>query len=85
MTNEVQSVSVELKVGKETKEVIDAVTHIIEEIKAKKGIQEIAIGSLQKLIVAVDGVEKVDDEIKSEHQVDTIAYAGRELTNALKK
>lgn len=85
MTNEVQSVSVELKVGKETKEVIDAVTHIIAEIKAKKGIQEIAIGSLQKLIVAVEGVEKVDDEIKSELQVDTITYAGRELTNALKK
>lgn len=81
----INTIKVELEVGKETKEVIDAVTHLVSEIKAKKGVQEIVVSSLQKLITAVEGVDGVGSEMKSEHQVDTIAYAGRELVNSLKK
>ena len=81
---EIKTIEVPFNVAKESKEVIDALTHIVKEVKEKKNVQEILLSSLQKLITAVEGVEKVDDEFKSEAQADTVAYAGREIVNALR-
>ena len=79
----IETVKVELNVGKETKDCIDAVTSLIKDIKDKKDLTTIISTSLPNLVKAVDGVEKVDDEMKSEAKVDTIAYAGREVYKSL--
>lgn len=79
----IQTVAVELKVPKESKEVADAVTMLVADIRAKKPLGEIAGGALPKIITAVDGFEMLDDEVKSEHKHDLVAYLSREITKAL--
>lgn len=79
----VQTVKVELEVGKETKEVADCLRRVIEDIRAKKPIAEIASGNLSSLYTAVEGFDKVDDEFKHKTRNQTGAYAGLQLTEAL--
>lgn len=81
--SEVQTVAVELKVPKESKEVLDAVTNLIENIRAKKGVAEIAASELPMLIAAIDGFDKLGEEVKSEFKPDLIGYSGKEIAKAL--
>lgn len=78
-----QTVSVELKVPKESKEVADAVFGIVADIKAKKSIAEIAGAALPNAIVAVEGYDMLDDEAKSAHKADLAAYLAKKIVEAL--
>ena len=74
---------VKLQVGKESAEVVNAIAELIKDIKAKKGIQELASENLGNLIAAVDGVDLIDDEMKGEYRNATIAYAGYMVADAI--
>ena len=78
-----QTVQVVLVVPKESKEVVDALVSILQDVKAKKSIGEIAAGALPKIIVAVEGFDQLDDEAKSEHKGDLAAYLVNEIVKAL--
>lgn len=78
-----QTVQVILEVPKESKEVLDAVTALISDVKAKKPLAEIIAGALPKVIAAVDGFDMLDDEAKSANKGDLIGYAGKEIVKAL--
>jgi len=84
-TNEsnVKTVKVELEVGKETKEVADAIHDLIEDIRAKKDISAIAAENLASLIKAVEGVDMLDDEMKHKSRNATVAYTGMKVADAL--
>jgi len=73
-----ETVKVELEVPKETKEVFDALTSILDDVLAKKGATEIATAALPKLIGAVDGYEKISEELK-EGKDALAAYSVAEL------
>lgn len=79
----IEKKEVVILVGKESKEVIDAVVGIIADIKAKKEVAEIVAGSLPSLMTAVDGYDKLDDEMKSDSRNETVAYAGLQITEVL--
>lgn len=71
---EIELVNVEIKVGKETKEIVDAVVHIVNEIRSGKELMEIATSSLPKLQLAIEGVDKLSDEQKKEMISEHTAY-----------
>lgn len=80
---ELESEKVELLVGKESKDIVDAVAKLVGDIKAKKELTQIASESLPGLYNAIEGYDKVDDEMKSEFRNATIAYAGLEVAKIL--
>jgi hypothetical protein len=79
----VQKVTVTMEVPKELKEIIDAESGILRDIKAKKPIAEIVAGNLQKLIAAVEGFDKVDEEIKSDGKDEAAGYLVQQNMDAL--
>lgn len=81
----VKTVKKEVEVTKEISEIGEAAQAIIADIRAKKSVAEIAGGNLQKLIVAVEGYDQVDDEAKSEHVHETVALALAGIAKALLK
>ncbi len=68
-----------LNVPKEMSEVADALAGIIIDIKAKKPLVEILAGNLQKLMVAVEGFDQLDDEQKSPEFANAIGYLVSQL------
>lgn len=74
----------EIEVGKESAEVIEAIAALISDIKAKKPAVEIALGNLQKLSLALEGVEKLDDEQKT-HLASNLAFLGIKVGEVLLK
>lgn len=77
-----EKVAIQLEVGKESKEVVDCLAGILVDIKAKKGMAEIAAGNLTKLFAAVEGFDKLDDEFKAD-KASIVAYLSKELLAAL--
>lgn len=77
-----EKVDVVLAVGKESKEVLDCITGILADVKAKKSVAEIAGGNLTKLFAAIEGFEKVDDEFKDDKAAIS-AYLVHEIMKAL--
>lgn len=77
-----EKVEVSLKVGKESKEVADCMAGILVDVKAGKGVTEIAAGNLTKLFAAVEGFDKLDDEFKDDKAAIS-AYLVHELMKAL--
>lgn len=75
-------VVVELQVGKESKEVVDALASIVADVKAKKPLAEVAAGNLTKLFAAVEGFDKLDDEFKDDKAA-IAAYIVKELLSGL--
>jgi len=61
----VELVTETVSVPKEAKEVKDLLVQLVADIKAKKTAVEIAGNSLPKLMAAIDGFEKLDEEAKS--------------------
>lgn len=79
----VVKVDVVMQVPKEGKEVIDALASILKDVKAGKPIAEIAGGNLQKLIMAVDGFEKLGEEVKSDGKDELAGYMVQQNMEAL--
>lgn len=78
-----ESVKVEIEVAKESKEVVDAVVELIADIRAGKDISLIAGENLPGLLKAVEGVDKLGEEMKSNLRNETISYAGLKLADVI--
>lgn len=76
---------VEVEVTKESFEVFEALEHLVGEILSKKPLAEIAASSLPKLMVAVDGAQKISDEVKHEAFYETAALGGAKIAKAILK
>jgi len=63
----------ELNVPKETKEVIDLLDAVFEQIKAKSDIAGY-MSLIDELYAAAQGFDQVDDELKSKNKADAMAY-----------
>lgn len=59
------TVKIEREVPKEMKEVGDLLIGLIGAIKAKKSITQIASEQMPALILAVEGFDKLSEEVKS--------------------
>lgn len=75
-------VQVQLEVPKESKEVVDLVKKIIEQVKDGVQVDDI-MQIIPELSNAISGVEKVGDEMKSAKRNDLIAYAGKVIADAI--
>lgn len=62
----------EIQVPKETKEVIDLIGAIVENVKAKKPVAE-WVNLLDEVYAAVQGVDQVGEEVKAAKGA-TLAY-----------
>lgn len=78
-----ESVNVSIAVPKEGKEIIDAVSGIVEHFKLGKPIAE-AAALLPAVMQAVDGYNKVGEEIASEQNDELAGYAVHKILGALK-
>jgi len=76
-------VSVTLQVPKESKEVIDALIAVLGHFKAKKPLAE-AAALLPAVMIAVDGVDKLADEVKSDGLDEIAGYATCKIIEALR-
>ena len=83
MEPQVTIIKKEVELCKESTEVFEALESIIKDIRAKKAVNEIAVGNLQKLMTAVEGFEMLDEEVKNEHFYETAGLGGARLTKAL--
>lgn len=73
----VVTVPVTLNVPKETKEVIDLLAALVDEVKKSgKNLAGYA-GLIDELYAAIDGVDKLSEEFKSEHKGASIAYLAK--------
>ena len=66
-------VKYEMDVPKESKEVVDALIGMVEHFMNKKPLEEITL-LLPSLMAAFDGYSQVDDEFKSNHRDELVAY-----------
>jgi len=71
----VQLEDVSVKCPKEVNDVRKAVVGIVSDIKAGKSLVEIAGGNLKALSDAIEGVEKIGDEVR-EAPAETVACLG---------
>jgi len=78
-----QTVQVTREIPKESKEVVDAITALIADIKAKKSIAEISGDMLPKVVAAVDGFDQLDDEVKSDKKPELSGYLVEQTMKAL--
>ncbi len=81
----VKTISVTMEVPKEGKEVIDFVTGILRDIRAKKSIAVITAGSLTGLVKAVEGYENVPEELKSSFRDELTGYTVQQIFESLDK
>jgi hypothetical protein len=79
----VEVVQYSMSVPKESKEVVDAVSAIVEHFKAGKSVVE-AAALLPAVMVAVDGVQKLGEEAKSAYNDEAAAYCVHKVFGALK-
>lgn len=77
------TVKVELEVGKESKEVFDLVAELIKDIKAKKAYGELAAENFPLLVKAIEGVSDIPAEFKSQYMADTASYGAGSIVKAL--
>ena len=82
--SEVKHLDVTVQVTKESHEVFEAIASIIADIKAGKDVALIAAGNLPKLMVAVEGYDLLDDEVKDAQFPETVALGGAKIVKALK-
>ena len=80
----VQKVEVKMMVPKEVKEIIDAVTGLVGHF-IKGGDIIGAAPLIPSLMTAVDGYEKVGEELKSDGQEEAVAYTVHKVWESLKK
>lgn len=73
----------EVEVAKESYEVFEAMEGLVKDIKAKKPVAEMVGGNLGKLMTAVEGFDKISEEVKSIYFYETAGVGGAKLTRAL--
>lgn len=75
----------EVEFSKEIDDVAVFNLHLLKAIKDKKPIAEIMSGSLKDLMDAVQGIDQMDDEAKSNRKValQTIGYRAGEMADVL--
>lgn len=78
-----QTVTVTMEVPKESKEVVDCISSILKDVKAKKTVAEIAAGSLPKLVTAVDGFNAIGEEVKSANKDELAGYLVQQTMDSL--
>lgn len=71
-----------MKVPKELKEVVDLLNGILENVMAKKSIQEYT-NLIDELMVAVDGIGGVSEEMKSQFRDEAAGYLLHKLMGTL--
>lgn len=82
----IELVSVQIQVGKETKEVIDAVVALVIEAKKVKSAAEIPAAlmkHLEQVWAGVQGFQSIPEENKGPALKGTVGYAGHEIVGAL--
>lgn len=78
----VEKIEYTMELPKETKEIADAVILITQHFMEKKPIAEIT-ALIPSVIAAVDGFDKVDDELKSEYRDELAGYLVHKLMHVL--
>jgi len=71
--SEVQTIEEVINVPKETKEMIDLLELVYEKVKAKADLQDY-VGLLDELHLAINGIDQIDDEMKSKFRADALGY-----------
>lgn len=79
----VQTVNVTYAVPKETKEVIDSLAAIVKHFKSGKPLADAAV-LLPGVMQAVDGYDKIGEELGSEYSDEAAGYVVKEVFGALK-
>lgn len=79
----VEVVHVQLPVPKESKEIVDALSGLVEHFK-NGGDLAGATAKLPQVMAAVDGWDKVGEEMKSEFNDEAAAYMLHKIMAALK-
>ena len=75
----IQTMKKEVEVCKESMEVFEALEGLVKSIKEKKDVAVIIAESLPKVMVAVEGFDKLDDEVKNEHFYVTAGLGGARI------
>ena len=70
----VETVTVSLAVPKEIKEVIDVLAHALDLLVVQKKPASELVALLPELVTAVDGIQKLSEEIKDVHRREAVAY-----------
>lgn len=78
-----QTVTVSFQVGKESKEVVDAVSSIVEHFVAGKSVDQ-ALALLPAVMQAVDGYQKIAEEVKSQVADETAGYLVHKVLGVLR-
>ena len=79
----VETVNYTMEVPKESKELMDALSAIIGHFKSGKSVTE-AAALLPDVLQAVDGIDKLDDEAKTEHLDEAVGYGVHKIMGALR-
>lgn len=75
----------QVQIAKELDDVLSLVVELVKDLKAKKGIAELASENLPGLMAAMSGIDQVGDELKLNRKeaVQTVALKVSELVEAL--
>lgn len=79
----VQTVKKEVEVCKESSEVFEALEGLVKSIKEKKDVAVIVAENLPKVMSAVEGFDKLSDEVKNAHFYETAGLGGASIVKAL--
>lgn len=85
MTDEnqtVETINVTMEVGKESKDVVDVLAELINDVKEGKKLEALS-ENMTGLIAAFEGYQMLDDEQKHESMHGTRAYMVMKLSEAL--
>jgi hypothetical protein len=78
-----ETVGYTMEVPKETKEVFDALEGLILHFKAKKSVTE-AAALLPSVLAAVDKIDQLDDEAKTDKLDESVGYGIHKIMGALR-
>jgi len=76
-------VKIEVEVPKETWEIAKFFVDLIVDIKAGKSTSEVVAENLAGLVTAIEGFEKLSEEVKSKDIYAAAALIGADLVSAL--
>lgn len=79
----IQVIKKEIEVTKEASEIFEALAGLVEDVKLGKPVSEIIAGNLTKVMSAVEGFEKLDEELKHEHFAMTSGVGLGQIAQAL--
>lgn len=74
-----------VKLPKELSEVKTALVELVKDIAEKKDLAVVIAESLPLLVKAIEGFDKMDEELKTPEAANVVALLGAEIFAALKK